>query len=873
MSFEIYRDRWGIPHIKASSEHELAYAQGFNAAVDRGWQLEVDRLRAKGISAAALGKDYLEWDKFARRSKLDETAIICFQQLDSDTREWICQYVKGINAGIGTNKHTAFEKHQIEPQAWEPWTPISVWFSTHILMGGFPSKIWREELIQRLGEEYLNHFTSEDLWRAESNGWYIPPCKTQSGKPIQAGDPHRVIELPCCYQQIHLSCDQYTVIGFAIPGIPGIAHFGHAGSVAWSITNAMADYQDLFFERIYKKENAYYCQGPEGEESVEVCKETIEVRGDDSVEIDVFETPRGPVIIEEYGDRLPISIQLPTRKYAVSGFETLRVLLRSRSSADVEQAFSSWVEPVNVLQTSDVNGGFVSKVVGRVPERSRENFKRIVPAWSPDSIWSGRLEGDRSDSNEQVAVMANQRGLAANLGTEFSPEHRARRIASLADSSDSWSADEMHHIHTDSYLSTAQIITDLVASLSDLPEPALRLQQTFASWDGQMEGNSIEAALFAKLRANLVQYLSQQADFQEMNVIIEQKQYSELFFPWLSLTSRIAFALNTLLTNEDFGLELNSIIRQSLIDLSNEENLNEAWADIHRITPWYAYNDEHLHSWAGIGGDHDCVLSSYSVPGITHSCWRAPVARYVWDLEHIENSQWIVQFGANDDPQHEHFSDQFDIWRQGSLVPVSVNWDELQLESSTELKKEHNSSYSNVVNGLGRFEFRPVSPQCDIDLIHSWVTQERAQYWGMTEYDKQYIQFVYEYLDVQPHHQVLLITLESKPVALTQVYDPRYEEVGNKFAVKEGDIGLHLFIAPSDMNIAGFTQNVFNTIKDYVFSNTSNKRIVAEPDASNIKALSRFERLGFTFGDRVELQTKTAQMVYLERDSGEDYLR
>jgi len=379
--------------------------------------------------------------------------------------------------------------------------------------------------------------------------------------------------------------------------------------------------------------------------------------------------------------------------------------------------------------------------------------------------------------------------------------------------------------------------------------------------------------LFAKLRANLVQRLAQRSDFQEMNVIIEQKQYSELFFPWLSLTSRIAFALNTLLTNEDLELDLNSIVRQSLIDLSNEENLNETWADIHRITPWHAYSDERLHSWAGIGGDHDCVLSSYSVPGITHSCWRAPVARYVWDLEHMENSQWIVQFGANDDPQHKHFSDQFDTWRQGKLVPVSVNLDELQLESSTELKKEHSASYSNVVNGLGRFEIRPVSPQRDIDLIHSWVTQERALYWGMTEYDKQYIQFVYEYLDVQPHHQVSLIMLENHPVALIQIYDPRYEEVGDKFVVKEGDIGLHLFIAPSDINIAGFTQNVFNTIKDYVFSNTNNQRIVAEPDASNIKALSRFERLEFTFGDRVELQTKTAQIVYLERDSGEDYLR
>lgn len=866
MSFQIYRDKWGIPHIRAGSELELAYAQGVNVALDRGWQLEVERLRSKGVSAAALGKEYLEWDKFARRSKLDETAINCFQQLDSDTREWLCEYVKGVNSALGKNKNTAFEKHAIEPQAWEPWTPISVWFSTHILMGGFPSKIWREELIQRLGEQYLDYFTSEDLWRAESNGWYIPPSKTLSGKSIQAGDPHRVIELPCCYQQVHLSCDEYTVLGFAIPGIPGIAHFGHAGSVAWSITNAMADYQDLFFERIYQKGDAYYCQGPEGEEPVDICKDVIEVRGEKSVKIDVLETPRGPIIVEGRDARLPISIQLPARKYSVSGFEALRSLLHAESVDDVEQAFSYWVEPVNVLQLSDVNGKFVSKVVGQVPDRSTENFKRIVPAWSPDSVWIGRIEGKRSDNSEQAAVMANQRGLASDMGTEFSPEHRANRILSLVNFRDLWSVGEVQQIHTDTYLSTAPIILDIVASLSDLSQAAFRLQQILIRWDCNMEANSVEAALFSKLRANVVQQVSKVPDFQVMNSIIEQSEYSELFYPWLSLTSRIAFALNTLLTNEDLGLDVTSIVRKSLIDLSAEQHLDETWAEIHTITPWNTYRDERLNSWPGIGGDHDCVLSSYSVPGLTHSCWRAPVARYIWDLENIENSQWIVQFGANDDPVHEHFSNQFDIWRQGSLVPVSVEWDEMRLESTVELSEVNLCNYSHAVNGLGRFEVRPVNPRHDSDLIHSWVTQERAQFWGMANYDKQYIEFIYQYLDVHPHHDIFFIAFENQSVALVQLYDPRYEEVGDKFVTQAGDIGLHIFVAPAKNPVAGFTLGIFNTIKDYVFSNSDNKRIVAEPDSHNIKALSRFKRLGFVFGEQVELTSKTAQLVYFERE-------
>ena len=161
MPFSTYRDTWGIPHLKADSETELAYAQGYNVALDRGWQIEVDRQRAKGTSASFLGREHLEWDKFARRTKIDETARICYQNLNPKTRHWVLSFVKGINGAVGKCKASAFDEHGISAQPWEPWTPISVWFSTHILMGGFASKLWKEELINRLGD-YLDCFSSEE---------------------------------------------------------------------------------------------------------------------------------------------------------------------------------------------------------------------------------------------------------------------------------------------------------------------------------------------------------------------------------------------------------------------------------------------------------------------------------------------------------------------------------------------------------------------------------------------------------------------------------------------------------------------------------------------------------------------------------------
>ncbi|MDV9178346.1 penicillin acylase family protein, partial [Streptomyces sp. W16] len=54
MTTQIYRDAWGIPHLRAGSADELARAQGRVTARDRAWQLEAERHRAQGTSAAFL---------------------------------------------------------------------------------------------------------------------------------------------------------------------------------------------------------------------------------------------------------------------------------------------------------------------------------------------------------------------------------------------------------------------------------------------------------------------------------------------------------------------------------------------------------------------------------------------------------------------------------------------------------------------------------------------------------------------------------------------------------------------------------------------------------------------------------------------------
>src|SRR6516225_4411621 len=98
---EIAVDRWGIPHISAESLSDLFFAQGFNAARDRLWQIDLWRKRGLGLLAADFGSGFLAQDRAAR----------LFLYRGDMEREWgdygcidmrdICEaFTRGINAYV-----------------------------------------------------------------------------------------------------------------------------------------------------------------------------------------------------------------------------------------------------------------------------------------------------------------------------------------------------------------------------------------------------------------------------------------------------------------------------------------------------------------------------------------------------------------------------------------------------------------------------------------------------------------------------------------------------------------------------------------------------------------------------------------------------
>jgi penicillin amidase len=685
VSAEIYRDVWGVPHLRADSVRELARAQGVVTARDRAWQLEVERHRARGTSASLLGPDALPWDRFVRRARLEDTARRCFEQLerrDPETADWVRAYVDGVNEGLADAALPLGA-----PGRWEPWTPLGVWLGAHILFAGFPAKLWREQAVQHLGEEAVGLFATDGPGTSGSNGWLVSGERTVTGRAVIAGDPHRFIEDPGVYQQIHLSCPEFDVVGLAVPGVPGIAHFGHTGTVAWAITNAMADYQDLYEERLRRTGAGVEALGPDGRWTrASRHTETVEVAGEESVEVEVIETERGPVIAGgpeglDDGTPLALSLRIPPRVTGDLGFSALLPLLRARRVADVDRAFDSWAEPVNVVQAADTEGGLLHRVAGRVPVRSEANRTRVVPAWEPGYEWQGWHDMPRAGlSQDGVAVMANQRGPAQPLGVEFAPPHRANRIAALLAGKDKWSAGDMPALHMDTYLASAGPLLDHLAALRDLTPRAAELTDTLLRWNRRMDADSEDAALYSAVRGAVARRLAAHPAFAALT---SPPAYPEVLLPWLGLLPRIGFALEHLLRAEElYGIDRPAEIRAAVEEVAAGKP-PAAWGETHRLYPWRALPDTSYekHDEPGLSGDHDCVLCTSAVPGLTDLAARGPAARYVWDLARREDSRWVVPFGASGVPGSPHHRDQLPLWLAGDLVPVVTDFEQLSKES------------------------------------------------------------------------------------------------------------------------------------------------------------------------------------------------
>ena len=372
---EIVRDAQGIPHIYATTSHDLFMAQGFVHAQDRFWQMDTWRHIGAGRVAEMFGDDQVETDAFLRAMGWRRLAEEQYAAAAEETRGYLDAYAAGVNAYLAQRSPSelAFEytileltNHGYDPEPWEPadtlvWGKVMAWD----LRGNVDDEIDRALLLGGMAPEVVDALyppypqdaplivphdgprlatplspapgisntslrrvaANTDLVDAltggggdgiGSNSWVVSGAKTATGSPILANDPHLGIRMPSIWYQVGLHCAPrgpdcpFEVAGFSFAGMPGVI-IGHNDRIAWGLTNLGPDVMDLYIERVNPADPDQYEVNGEWVD-MEVRTETIEVAGGDPVEVQVRTTRHGPVVSDVYGrlDEFDVAgIELP----------------------------------------------------------------------------------------------------------------------------------------------------------------------------------------------------------------------------------------------------------------------------------------------------------------------------------------------------------------------------------------------------------------------------------------------------------------------------------------------------------------------------------------------------------------------------------
>ena len=739
---EVYRDRYGIPHVRTQSVNDAFFAQGFVTAQDRLWHMDCDRHRAYGRWAELAGPAGLEQDLTMRRFRLKASAQVDYEAVDQETRAMLDAYSAGVNAFISSTQRLPVEYRLLTatPEPWQPWDCLAVFKVRHILMGVFESKLWRARLVNHLGPEKAaklgygyqrGHVLTippgtdydgppvsalEELskgveainWLKESdagsNGWVLAGNRTASGKPLLAGDPHRGLDTPNVYYQNHVACPDFDVVGLSFPGLPGFPHFGHNDSVAWCITHTGADYQDLFVERFQEGDPLRYEFKGQWLQA-QVHHETVRARGAAPVRMDVTVTHHGPIIAGDPSKGFGLAFRYTATAEPNTWAEALLTMLRVKSADDLEGAMLPWVDPCNNLLFADVQGNIGYRTRGQLPTRSGANAWLPVPGWTGEHEWTGVVpfqEMPRVRNPETgYIVTANNRVVGEEyphyIALEYAPGFRARRITDRLLALDKARVEDMAPIHGDKTSIPAQAFARLLQRVNPLDEASAKAKDLLVRWDGVIERDDVEPTIYNAFRDNMVRIVLEHIMGSLAKEAIESQGRGGPVH-----MARLKSRFHTMIQEDDRslmppGLDWDTLMANSLSsavanlrsDLG-EDMKGWQWGKVHHTQPQHTLSPSFPHlahllnpPSVPMGGDADTPQAGGYSAAQPFTMTGMSVARYAFDLGDWNNSAWVVPLGASGYPGSPHYADQAPVWAEVQLIPMLYDWKRIAQEAAS----------------------------------------------------------------------------------------------------------------------------------------------------------------------------------------------
>jgi penicillin G amidase len=545
----VWRDAYGVPHIFAGSMDDAARALGFLQAGERMFQMEVLRRVGQGRMAEIRGADLLPVDKFIRTVGFYREAETSFSALSPWAQKRLEAYAEGVNAFLAS--HALPPEFLLAGDNPEPWRPADSLvigkLEAYQLSQNFKLKLLRARLAAKLGDERANWLfpgarpgdpittlpaisdthASDDriddelgtwtgIGKGASNEWVVAGSRTLTGKPILANDPHLDLSAPILWYLARVVTQEGAVKGATLPGAP-VFVLGQNDSIAWGLTTAESNVQDLFIETADPADPSRYFS-PEGPKPFETRDETIHVKDSADVKLTIRATRHGPVLSDVDDDLADFAGPGKAVALAFTGLgdrdTTAEAFMRvnsARNWGEFLDALRLYQTPTQNLVFADISGdiGFLNP--GLVPTRKSGDGLGPVDGASGAFDWTGTIPFEQWPRlhNPEIgfAFNANNADFPADhepsFGRESEETFRARRIQQFFDAIDKHSLETSAAMQGDHLSLDVKELQPFIAMIAPSDERARKAQAMLTSWNGVMDKDRAEPLIYTAFLRSL----------------------------------------------------------------------------------------------------------------------------------------------------------------------------------------------------------------------------------------------------------------------------------------------------------------------------------------------------------------------------------
>jgi penicillin amidase len=446
----VTRDARGVPTLRGKSRTDVARALGFVHAQDRLFQMDLLRRKAAGELAEVFGRPALVIDRTTRMHRFRALAQQVVAALPADQRQRLEAYADGVNAGIRALGAKPFE-YLLTRSAPAPWKPEDSVLVIYAMTLDLQDATDTNELAlavmrDKLGLEAVAFFSptstpddaaldgskgaaapipspasidlrtqkvataapitrrlaDEDERLSElqpgSNSFALSGAHTANGSGLLANDPHLNLAVPNIWYRAVLEWPETgnaaafrRIVGVSLPGLPFIV-LGSNGHVAWGLTDAYADTNDLVAVDVSPASPLLYkAPGRDDFLEMETHRDVVHVSGGADEVVESRWTIWGPVIAHDFRDR-PLAHHWVAYDPAATNLSFLGLEDATTVAEAVSVAHASAIPAHNFLVV-DRTGDIAWTIAGRFPRRVGFDG-RLPVAWTyGDRHWDGYVFG------------------------------------------------------------------------------------------------------------------------------------------------------------------------------------------------------------------------------------------------------------------------------------------------------------------------------------------------------------------------------------------------------------------------------------------------------------------------------------------------